>query len=57
MGLTSEIVLAILSLLARLDPKSTRLVSKHWLCAAEYLFDTIYVSPSKEDFDVFQATT
>ena len=58
MDAPSEIVLSILSYLARPNLKSTRLVSKRWsLCAAEYLFDVIYVSPSKEDVDVFQAIT
>lgn len=58
MDVPSEIVLSILSHLARPDLKSTRLVSKRWsLCAAEFLFDVIYISPSKEDIDVFQAIT
>lgn len=58
MDLPSEIVLAILSPLSRPDLKSARLVSKNWsLCAAEFLFDVVYISPSKEDVDVFQAIT
>ena len=58
MDLPNEIVLALLSLLACSDLKSARLVSKHWsLCAAEFLFHTIYISPSKVDIDVFQAIT
>lgn len=58
MDLPSEIVLAILKPLARPDLKSARLVSKNWsLCAAEFLFDIIYISPSKEDIDVFEAMT
>ena len=58
MDLPSEIVLAILSPLSRLDLKSARLVSKHWsLCAAKFLFDVIYISPSEEDMAVFEAIT
>ncbi len=58
MDLPSEIVLAILKPLARSDLKSARLVSKIWsLCAAEFLFDVIYISPSKEDINVFEAIT
>ena len=58
MDVPNEIVLPILSYLAPPDLKSTRLVSKRWsLCAAKCLFDVIYISPSKEDVDVFQAIT
>lgn len=58
MDLPSEIVLSILGYLAGPDLKSARLVSKHWsLCAAEHLFDVIYISPSKLDIEVFQAIT
>lgn len=58
MDFPNEIVFSILSYLARPDLKSTRLVSKRWsLCAVEYFFDIIYISPSKEDVDVFQAIT
>ena len=58
MDLPSEIVLVILKPLARPDLKSARLVSKNWsLCAAGFLFDVIYISPSKEDVDVFKAIT
>lgn len=56
--LPTEIVLKILRPLSRSDLISARLVSKHWsLCAAELFFDVIYISPSKEDIDVFKAIT
>lgn len=58
MALPNEILLAILRPLAPSDLKSARLVSKIWsLCAAEFLFNVIYISPSKEDIDVFEAIT
>ncbi|KAL9062970.1 MAG: hypothetical protein Q9161_009681 [Pseudevernia consocians] len=58
MHFPSELVLAILKPLTRPDLKSARLVSKIWsLCAAEYLFNVIYISPSKENIDVFEAIT
>lgn len=58
MGLPDEIALAIISPLERLDFKSSRLVSNNWsLCTAEIIFDIIYISPLKEDVDVFKAIT
>lgn len=50
--------MAILKPLTRPDLKSARLVSRNWsLCAAAYPFEVIYISPSKEDIDVFEAIT
>ena len=58
MDLPSEIILVNSSPLAHPDIKSTRLVSKHWfLCAAEFFFEVIYISPSQEDIDVFEKTS
>ena len=56
MDLPNEMLLQIISHLARSDLKAARLVSNIWyLYSSEYLFDTIYVSTQDEDFTVFKA--
>ena len=58
MDLPDEIALAIISPLERPDFKSARLVSNNWsLCTAKIILDIIYISPPKEDVDVFKAIT
>ena len=52
----TEIFLEIFQYLQKSDLKSVRLVSRscsHW--ASSFLFDTVYISAHKEDFDVFNS--
>ncbi len=58
MRLPNEIALDIVSYLNKTQFKSVRLVSKQWCdCGSQYLFDQLYVSPRKEDLDVFESVT
>ena len=56
MHVPNEIILQALQDLPRSDLKAARLVNKQWSsCAAEFLFDTLYISPHKTNIDVFQS--
>lgn len=58
MDLPYEIIMNVIQHLDKSDRKSLRFVNETWSsCASESLFDTLYVSPSKEDLDVFEAVT
>ena len=58
MRFSNEIALDIVSYLNKTQLKSVRLVSKQWCdCGSQYLFDQLYVSPHKEDLDVFNSVT
>ena len=54
--LPTEIVQSILQLLEKSDLKSVRLTSHLYnCCATEFLFDTVYISAFKIDYEVFSA--
>lgn len=56
MEVPNELLLAVLQRLRKADLKSARLVSKRWsMCAAEYLFAKIFVSPHELNLQVFEA--
>ncbi|KAL9628481.1 MAG: hypothetical protein Q9204_005859 [Flavoplaca sp. TL-2023a] len=58
MDVPNEITLRILAYVPRYDMKQTRLVCQTWaILSAEYLFDTIYVSPREIDMAVFDSIT
>ena len=58
MALPNELMLDICGYLAKLDLKACRLVSKSWSASASvYLFSKIYISPRKEDIEVFNLIT
>lgn len=58
MALLNELVLEVCKHLANHDLKACRLVSKSWSHhASEYLFSKIYISPRKEDIEVFNLIT
>ena len=54
----SEVLLEVLRDVSKKDLKAVRLVNKQWSsCTAKYLFDTLWISPHKENIDVFQSLT
>lgn len=56
--LPDEVILAITARLAFSDLKSTSLLSKAWhVCASNFLFANISVSPNNEDLEIFEAIT
>lgn len=58
MALPKELILEVCKHLAKHDLKACRLVSKSWSHqASEYLFSKIYMSPRKEDIEVFNLIT
>ena len=58
MALPHEIVLEVCKHLTKRDLKACRLVSKSWSHhASDYLFNKIYISPRKEDIEVFNLIT
>ena len=58
MALPNELMLDICGYLANPDLKACRLVSKPWSAIASvYLFSKIYISPRKEDIEVFNLIT
>ena len=58
MALINELMLDICGYLANRDLKACRSVSKSWSAAASvYLFSKIYISPRKEDIEVFNLIT
>ena len=58
MALPNELILDICGYLANPDLKACRFVSKSWSDSASvYLFSKIYISPRKEDIDVFNLIT
>lgn len=58
MALPNELILDVCQHLPKLDLKACRLVSKVWSqFASEYLFDKVYISPRKEDIEVFNLIT
>ncbi|KAM0794294.1 hypothetical protein BDR22DRAFT_876300 [Usnea florida] len=58
MALPNELMLDICGHLANPDLKACRLVSKSWSAPASvYLFSKIYISPRKEDIEVFNLIT
>ena len=58
MALPNELILEVCKNLAKRDLKAYRLVSKLWSHhASEYLFGKIYISPRKEDIEVFNFIT
>ena len=58
MSLPNELILDICGYLANPDLKACRFVSKSWSDSASvYLFSKIYISPRKEDIEVFNLIT
>lgn len=58
MALPNELILEVCGHLAKRDLKACRFVSKSWSHhASEYLFSNIYISPRKEDIEVFDFVT
>lgn len=58
MALPSELILKVCKHLPKSALKACRLVSKSWSHhASEYLFSKIYISPRKEDIEVFNFIT
>lgn len=58
MYLPNEILERALQDLPKADLKAARLVNSQWsLCATQFLFDTLYISPHKTNIDVFQSVT
>ena len=58
MALPNELMFDICGYLANLDLKACRMVSKSWSAnASVYLFRKIYISPRKEDIEVFNLIT
>ena len=58
MDLANELILEVGRHLPKPDLKACRLVSKSWSPhASEYLFSKIYISPRKEDIEVFNLIT
>ena len=58
MALPNELMLDICGYLANPDLKACRLVRKSWSAPASvYLFSKIYISPRKEDIEVFNLIT
>lgn len=58
MALPHELVLEVCKHLTKRDLKACRLVSKSWSHhASDYLFNKIYISPRKEDIEVFNLIT
>lgn len=58
MALPSELILEVCKHLPKRALKACRLVSKSWShSASEYLFSNIYISPRKEDIEVFNFIT
>ena len=58
MALPNELMLDICGYLANPDLKACRFVSKSWSASASvYLFSKIYISPRKEDIEVFNLIT
>ena len=58
MALPNELILEVCKCLAKRDLKTCRLLSKSWSNAAsECLFRKIYISPRKEDIEVFNLIT
>ena len=58
MALPNELMLDICGYLAKPDLKACRIVSKSWTAPASvYLFRKIYISPRKEDIEVFNLIT
>ena len=58
MAVPNELILDICGYLANPDLKACRLVSKSWSANASlYLFRKIYISPRKEDIEVFNLVT
>lgn len=56
--LPNELIIQVLSHLAKHELKTTRLVSKTWsYLASEPLFDKLYISPREEDIRVFKLVT
>ena len=56
--LANEILLEVCSHLGKSDLRSVRLANKHFSqIAAESLFETVYISPSIQDIDVFTKIT
>lgn len=58
MALPNEIILDICGYLGKSDLKACRFISKSWSDSASvYLFSKIYISPRKEDIEVFNLIT
>lgn len=58
MALPNELILEVCKYLPKADLKTCRLVSKSWSQhASEPLFSKIYISPRKEDIEVFNLIT
>ena len=58
MYLPSEIIVQALRDVPKDSLKAARLMNRQWSsCAAELLFDTVYISPHKINIDVFQSIT
>ncbi|KAL8685353.1 MAG: hypothetical protein Q9224_005851 [Gallowayella concinna] len=58
MHIPNEVLLNILANLQKLDLKRARLVCQTWASlSAEFLFETIYISPRETDLAVFDAIT